>query len=61
MKQFNFLAEDSRLERLSKMGDPLEKLGENIDFEQFRAIIERDTVKRDKDPKKGGRPAFDAT
>lgn len=60
MKQFNFLAEDSRLERLSKMGDPLEKLGENIDFEQFRAIIERATIKPDKDLKKGGRPAFDA-
>ena len=59
MKQYNFFAEDNRLERLSKMGDPLEKLGKAIDFEQFRPMIEAARPKQGKNPKKGGRPPFD--
>ena len=59
MKQYNFLAESNRLERLSKMGDPLEKLGEHIDFEIFRGTIEAAVSKQGKDPRKGGRPPFD--
>jgi hypothetical protein len=60
MKQFNFLAEDNRLERLSEMGDPLEKVNAHIDFEFFRSPIENAVMKKEKDPRKGGRPAFDA-
>ena len=30
---------DFRLEKLSKLNDPLEKLGKNIDFETFRSVI----------------------
>jgi IS5 family transposase len=59
MKQLSLLAEDNRLERLSKMGDPLEKVTAHINFEQFREKIERVTLKQDKDLKKGGRPPFD--
>ena len=59
MKQFNFLAEDNRLERLSKMGDPLEKISKVIDFEIFRPILEKTLRNPEKDPSKGGRPPFD--
>ena len=59
MKQYNFFAEEARLTRLSKMGDPLEKVSEYIDFEFFRPTIEKAIVKPDKDPRKGGRPPFD--
>lgn len=31
---------DFRLEKLSKLNDPLEKLGKHIDFEMFRSVIE---------------------
>ena len=60
MKQMSFFAEENRLERLSKMGDPLEKVSAHIDFELFRATIENALARQDKDPQKGGRPAFDA-
>jgi len=60
MKQINFFAECDRLERLSKMGDPLEKVGAHIDFEAFRALVEDAVRNKDKDPRKGGRPPFDA-
>ena len=60
MKQINFFAEYNRLERLSKMGDPLEKVSAHIDFEAFRAIIEDAVRTKGKDPRKGGRPPFDA-
>jgi IS5 family transposase len=57
--QLNVFAEVKRLERLSKMGDPLEKVSEQIDFEQFRPMLESATLKQDKDPKNGDRPPFD--
>ena len=60
MKQINFFAEQNRLLRLSKMGDPLEKVSAHIDFEAFRAKIEDAVRNKDKDPRKGGRPPFDA-
>ncbi len=49
--------EEFRLEELSKMGDPLEKLAKYSDFESYRELVE--SVFRKKDPKKGGRPSFD--
>ena len=35
-----FFDQDIRLTKLSKLGDPLEKLKQGIDFELFRNILE---------------------
>lgn len=56
MKQFNFLAEDERLEKLSRLGDPLEKL-KIINWEEFRPALEAVFCKENK--KAGGRPRYD--
>ena len=37
--QFNMFAEETQLQRLSKLGDSLEKL-KIIDFEAFRMLLE---------------------
>lgn len=55
--QFGFFDESNRLERLSSMGDPLEKIAEAIDFEMFRPVLER-IFKRDK-KSQVGRPPTD--
>jgi hypothetical protein len=39
-KSIGFLDEDIRLSKLSKLGDPLEKLNKGIDFEIFRDLLE---------------------
>ena len=39
MKQKGFFDENDRLEELSKIGDPLEKLNELIKWEGFRDIL----------------------
>jgi len=57
MKQLNFLAEDNRLERLSQLGDPLEKVLAVMDFEIFRPLLEGALKKEAKGP--GGRPPLD--
>jgi IS5 family transposase len=57
MKQRGFFDEIDRLEELSKIGDPLEKLNEVIDWEMFRPILTRTLSKEAKGP--GGRPPFD--
>jgi IS5 family transposase len=57
MKQFNFLAEDNRLARLSEIGDPLEKAAATIDWELFRPRLEKAFYHEPKGP--GGRPPFD--
>jgi transposase, IS5 family len=57
MKQRGFFDEMDRLEELSKIGDPLEKLNEVIDWEMFRPILTRTLSKEAKGP--GGRPPFD--
>ena len=41
MKQIYIFAEDSRLKRLSEMGDPLEKVSGAVDWEIFRPILNR--------------------
>ena len=38
MKQINLFAEETQLERLSKLGDSLERM-KVIDFESFRPIL----------------------
>jgi IS5 family transposase len=57
MKQRGFFDENDRLEELSKMGDPLEKLNKYIQWEDFRGLLKRTFKKEAKGP--GGRPPFD--
>lgn len=59
MLQINFFAEIKRLERLSKLGDPLEKITANIDFEIFRPMLNKLMKIDEKIRSKGGRPRFD--
>jgi len=49
--------QDFRLEKLSKLGDPLEKLNKGINFELFRCLLENSLTKLSKG--KGGRPPYD--
>lgn len=46
MKQINLFAEETQLERLSKLGDSLERL-KIIDFESFRPIL-NDGLKKER-------------
>ena len=46
-----------RLSKLSKLGDPLEKLRKGVDFEMFRTLLEDSLSKEPKGP--GGRPPYD--
>jgi len=56
-KQIMMNGADVQLERLSKLGDPLERINETIDWEIFRhSICER---VRKPDYAKGGRPPID--
>lgn len=55
--QKGFWDVEDRLQELSAHGDPLEKLGETIDFEMFRADLVAALGERD--PAKGGHPGFD--
>jgi IS5 family transposase len=56
-KDYDFFDQDIRLTKLSKLGDPLEKLNNGIDFEIFRPILEEKLTKLAKG--KGGRPPYD--
>ena len=55
--QISMIAEETQLERLSKLGDSLEKL-KIIDFEAFRPLLEIAFRKERKS--NAGRPPFDA-
>lgn len=56
-RDYGFFDQDIRLTKLSKLGDPLERLNNGVDFELFRAFLEE---KLSKEPKgKGGRPPYD--
>jgi len=57
MKQKGFFDENDRLEELSKLGDPLEKLNKFIKWEDLRGILTKALKKEPKKP--GGRPPFD--
>jgi transposase len=57
MKQFDFMAEYSRLNRLSEIGDPLEKIAAAVNFEEFRTIL--DEARRKEGRGTGGRPPYD--
>jgi IS5 family transposase len=49
--------EQYKLERISELGDPLEKLNQRIDWKLFRPILNKAMEKEAKGP--GGRPPFD--
>ena len=53
----NFLAEENRLQRLSKLGDQLVKMRDAVDWERFRTTVEAPFEQEPKGP--GGRPPFD--
>ena len=55
--QAGFFDVDERLKQLSAKGDSLERLSVVIDFELFRADLERAMPRADR--AKGGRPPFD--
>lgn len=56
-KSLGLFDEDLRLSKLSKLGDPLEKLSQGIDFEFFRELLEE---RLHVEPKgQGGRRAYD--
>ena len=56
-QQRGFFDEHERLQKLSKQGDPLEKLNAMMDWEIFRPLLRRCFKKEPKGP--GGRPPFD--
>ena len=55
--QAGFFDVEERLKQLSAKGDSLERLNAVVDFELFRAELERAVVRSDRS--RGGRPAFD--
>jgi len=56
-RDYGFFDQDIRLSKLSKLGDPLVKLNEYIDFELFRSLLEDKLTRTIKG--KGGRPPYD--
>lgn len=56
-RDYGFFDQDIRLTKLSKLGDPLEKLNQGIDFDLFRNVLENGFEKVAKG--KGGRRPFD--
>jgi transposase len=55
--QAGFFDVEERLKQLSAKGDSLERLSAVVDFERFRADLERAVVRSDRS--RGGRPPFD--
>jgi IS5 family transposase len=56
-RDYGFFDQDFRLRKLSKLGDPLEKLKLGVDFDIFRALLEEKLSIQAKG--KGGRPPYD--
>jgi IS5 family transposase len=56
--QPGFFDHQGRLDQLERLGDPLPKLERSVDWEAFRSALEK--VYKRSDPRKGGRPPFDA-
>jgi len=57
MEEKHVFGVEIQLEKLTKLGDPLVKINEMIDWEMFREVIETGIRK---DMSKGGRPPYDA-
>ena len=58
IRQRSFFEEEARMEKISKIGDPLEKLNRVINWEKFRNIL-KEAVVRKETRCKGGRPPYD--
>ena len=58
MSQIYLSGVETQLERISKLGDPLERINSVIDWELFRPELQERT--RKEDYSKGGRPPLDA-
>lgn len=56
-KDLGLFDTDFRIEKLIKLGDPLHRLSQGIDFEKFRGLLEGKLLKVAKGA--GGRPAYD--
>jgi transposase len=56
-KDYGFWDQDLRLSKISKLGDPLERLNEGINFDIFRGILEEKLSALPKGT--GGRPPYD--
>jgi len=56
-KDIGFFDQDIRLSKLSKLGDPLERLSKSIDFNVFRPLLEKGFYKETKG--KGGHLPYD--
>ena len=54
--QYTFLNEEARMEKLTKMGDPLAQLNRIVNWEIFTPILDK-AIPREKSDK-GGRPPF---
>lgn len=55
--QFSFFNEDERMEKITKLGDPLEQLNSIVNWQIFVPVLDR-AIPREKSDK-GGRPPFD--
>ncbi|MGC9355532.1 MAG: transposase [Mariniphaga sp.] len=47
------------MEKLTKLGEPLQKLSNYIDWDIFKAPLDKTFAEETKDRSKGGRPPFD--
>jgi IS5 family transposase len=56
-RDYGFWDQDIVLSKLSKLGDPLEKLDKGVKFEMFRELLEERLTNEPKG--KGGRPPYD--
>lgn len=56
-RDYGFFDQDLRLSKLTKLGDPLEKLSKSIDFEIFRNLLETNLSRLAKG--RGGRRPYD--
>ena len=54
--QYSFFNEENRLEKITKLGDPLEKLNAMVNWALFMPVLEKAIVRTDNG--KGGRPPF---
>lgn len=56
-RDFGFWDQDIRLSKLSRLGDPLERLSKTVDFSLFRTLLEAKVPVETQG--KGGRPPYD--
>ena len=57
-RQRSLFDEANQMDKISKMGDPLERLNGVINWEMFRSILQKSVVRREP-TEKGGRPPYD--